>query len=110
LLDLVEEVCPLVVSRPELFCPALRLKAEMLVLLLANYEETAHNGRAIRVHDPKGILPFLLEHLSLADNPNYLLLKSFPAASRELRGEIETLCKMKNGLVVIESERDVDEL
>lgn len=53
-------MCPLVVSRPELFCPSLRLKAEMLVLLLANYEETAHYGRIIRVHDPKGILPFVL--------------------------------------------------
>lgn len=62
------------------------------------------------MHDPKGILPFVLEHLSPPENPNYVLLKSFPAASREVRGEIETLCKMKNGLVVIESERNVEEL
>jgi hypothetical protein len=35
-----------------------------LILLLVNYEETGLYGRIFRVYDPKGILPFVLEHIS----------------------------------------------
>jgi hypothetical protein len=53
-----------------------------LLLLLGNYEETAFYGKILRIHDPKGILPFILENLSTEETANYNLLKSFPLTKR----------------------------
>jgi hypothetical protein len=62
-LELIEEVCPVAVSCSELFCPALRIKLDALLLLLYNYEETSYYGKIIRIYDPKGIFPTVLEYI-----------------------------------------------
>jgi hypothetical protein len=55
LLSLIEEVVPVSFARSGLFSTSLRIKLDILILLLFNYEETSLYGRIIKIYDPKGI-------------------------------------------------------
>ena len=108
-LQLVEAVSPLPLGRWDIFSPALRVKGLAFMLLLHNYEETNLYGHIPRVHDPQGVLPALLREMAHFSNA-FNLLKTFKRYSPELRGEFESLLKLKNGVVIIESPQYISDL
>jgi len=64
----------------------------------------------MRVYDPKGLLPTAFQRLSSNVNSHYHIFKTFDSYNRELRSEVETFCKTRNGVIVFEKEENIDEL
>jgi hypothetical protein len=95
--------------REDVFCPEAALKIKSLFWMLHFYEETVIYGSVLKVYDPKNLLIPLFERIGTETN-QFALLNIFDFYTNENRGEIEMLTKSRNGYLVLENSREVEEL
>lgn len=106
---MMEGFSPASAGRPDQFSAEVRAKVLCLLFLLHNYEETVHYGSILRVHDPHGLLFPVLAVVG-AEAGAFAVVRRMGGCWREWRTEVESVCRLKNGLVVVEREEEVEEL